>query len=565
MGGEEGYINYRYEHDLNLIRNPSSTSATSMGVIRHNTIVTLDGTTGGSGSTEYLTRILLNGIGVRTQADSTIISSMNIIKGKKLVVGHVYECKIEILQGELNGADILPVVYRKNETSNYGYSGRFDGCTYNKFIAEDVQYYFCLAITNQVSFSNLSLRFTVQDLSVSADRYVQSYQNLIQLNKLVDYSGNNYKDILYIRNVDPTDTTTSLGVCRYRNIIHLKGHSYINAATKIKINNSMVRTDNAASFTTDTLTLKIGHKYEAKYYVLENNMNISIPNVLTVSVYKPRETHTVGTRTFTSDSYIRTFIAEQESYQLVLYAAKDVEFDASVVLLLQDVTFDRTINSIPDYYLEEYQDTLSKIRKCNNQPSLVFPIITDCHRYVASVQNFDNMVSTITKLSKDVKFDLLVNLGDTIQGDKEQSVSLEQGYACQNQLREIGLDYIYSEGNPDTNPYIQSESLVFSLEQIYSLWYSCYKKVKSNISENGMDYYFDIDDIGVRIISINSSNNNNTGSNIYAYGNSTGTWLNTALDTTNKILLFTHVSPISTQVWNNNQPRNSSQVWNNNL
>lgn len=229
-------------------------------------------------------------------------------------------------------------------------------------------------------------------------------------------------------------------------------------------------------------------------------------------------------------------------------------YDVNGTSLTEDIT-------IKSYYETEMTDTIAKVRAINNEPSLVFPCVTDIHRYSANVtQNFDDMIQNLTYFANMVKCDFLVNAGDTIDGNTTQASSLEQAYTCAKDFLKVGLPIIYSQGNHDNNPYTASGSfsnLDFSIQQVYSGFFANTRKVIYNTAENGTDYYIDYP-IGVRVIILNACNVKRAHN--YAYGSTTASWLGTALDTDRTVLLIEHLSSIASQVWNNNHGTSADSI-----
>ena len=215
---------------------------------------------------------------------------------------------------------------------------------------------------------------------------------------------------------------------------------------------------------------------------------------------------------------------------------------------------------IKNYFVNEMKDTIDKARKENTEPALVFPWVTDIHRYKAPVQTFENMIQNIKRASEKICMDFLLNTGDTIEGDDQQNVSLGYAYDSVAALKEIGIPLMYVNGNHDNNPYISSGALVFNLKQVFGGFFTATKGVKCNINENGTDYYFDYENFGVRFIALNSCNS--TKAINYGFGDSTAEWLEDALDTANYVILASHVSPVSAHVWNNIDPANGTAIKN---
>ena len=220
---------------------------------------------------------------------------------------------------------------------------------------------------------------------------------------------------------------------------------------------------------------------------------------------------------------------------------------------------------IKSYYNDEMSDTVAKVRAAVTEPALVFPVVTDIHRYSANTrQTFDLMVDNITKFAQLIRCDFVMNLGDSIDGQSSQSESLTQAYAVTDGFRKLGVPYFYAQGNHDNNPYTAQgtfSNLEFDMAQCFKAFFLNTRGATVNFSESGTDYYLDFDGIGIRAVVLNSSNVNKAKN--YGFGNSTAAWLaNTALDTTNTVLLMEHISSISSQVWNNTAGSNYTDIKN---
>ena len=251
------------------------------------------------------------------------------------------------------------------------------------------------------------------------------------------------------------------------------------------------------------------------------------------------------------------FIAPAGAVTIAIYIAYDaVLTNLAVECTLSTEAFDS--NGVEDYYIAELEDTIAKVRAVNDEPSLVFPWVTDIHRFKASVQTFDEMIANMKYVASAVRCDFILNTGDTIEGDQQKDTSLGQAYDAIAAMKEIGEPLFYVEGNHDNNPYISSGALVFTLKQCFGGFFAATKGATFNVNENGTDYYFDFDNLGVRIVSVNSCNA--TIATNYGFGNSTAAWLANALNTDHTVILMSHVSPIKEHVWNNINPGNAGGI-----
>lgn len=278
---------------------------------------------------------------------------------------------------------------------------------------------------------------------------------------------------------------------------------------------------------------------------------------VTVSVYSIGGVNNIGTFTFDDTTLTNDFVAPNTGIvNICFYINNGSEYaDCRGFVVLEET---EESNDIKEYYEAEADDTVGKVRQINNEPALVFPCVTDIHRYKASVQTFADMINNMKHIAKNVKCDFVLNTGDTIEGDQQQETSLGQAYDCISAFTSIGEPFFYVEGNHDNNPYISSGALVFNLKQVYGGFFTSTKNVIFNVNENGTDYYFDFPVLGVRFISINSCNP--TIAVNYGFGTTTAEWLEQALNTEHTIILASHVSPIKEHVWNNINPGNADAV-----
>ena len=213
---------------------------------------------------------------------------------------------------------------------------------------------------------------------------------------------------------------------------------------------------------------------------------------------------------------------------------------------------------IQSYYEDEMADTIAKVRANNKEPAIVFPLVTDIHRYKASVQTYTDMIHNVSYFAKNIKCDFVANTGDTIEGDTTKPVALGYAYDDMKAFQDIGVPIIYAQGNHDNNIYSDNVNTdKFNIYEVFQSFFTKTKGITYNFAENGTDYYVDFP-IGVRLIVLNACNVKNA--NNYAYGSGTASWLSTVLNTDRTVLLLEHLSSIDSQVWNNNHGTNADAV-----
>ena len=243
--------------------------------------------------------------------------------------------------------------------------------------------------------------------------------------------------------------------------------------------------------------------------------------------------------------YIRT------SWTLVSSESFDLFSCIGIITGTLNTRLDNTTAvAIMPQYVTEMSDTVTKVQKCLTSPAIVFPTVTDIHRYSVNadgVQNFDDMINNIKEFSNQVKCDFVLNLGDLTDGNQTQDVTLSRNLLCLKQFKSIGLPYFFANGNHDTNYAGSSGAYLFDLKQIFLSYFSASKDIRYNKNENATDYYIDFEWLNVRLIVLNANSPTN-GNMEYAYGSSTAAWLVTALQTDKKVLIAVHQSPVAEQV-----------------
>ena len=216
---------------------------------------------------------------------------------------------------------------------------------------------------------------------------------------------------------------------------------------------------------------------------------------------------------------------------------------------------------IESYYVNEMSDTIAKVKNEITEPCIVFPTVTDVHYGSDAPQTFSRMIANISKFCGEVKCDFIANLGDLIDGNTTQALSMAYAIECTDAFKKALTPYYFSQGNHDNNPYSSNgnwSGLDFSISQCFKGLFGTVRNVHVNAGENGTDYWFDLDGIGIRVISLNACNVKRAHN--YAYGTTTADFLSAALDTDKTVLLLEHLSSISTQVWNNNSPTGYSGI-----
>lgn len=562
---ENNYVNYGYDTSGKYEAVSGSTSYTSIGIERNGQIVTLDGT--GFTSSPKLV-IKLNGTLERTYYD-TPISSGTWVASVKLKSGCRYTVRSELLSGSVSGTADSNVpavsVYKSGSATSSGTNGfSSDGKIATRVVDGDGGLYnIALYVAANKSFSNAKILVTIQEDNLEADPVSAYFDSKINtLHHLIDY-GYTKTPIEYAQSSD-LSSGSSVGVkAMLANVtLNYAGTDNTNYAKRVKLTGGISRVSGESTYKNwvGSLQLQSGIEYGVTLQKLSGTaMREGSIYTPTIVVYETNGSSTIATiQDIDSNQCTVKFIAPSGPVTIAIYIA----YNAILTNLTVDVSAYEWASEIEDdvkeYYKEELRDTVNKVRLENDEPALVFPWSTDIHRYSVTTQTFLNMIINTGAFMKEVECDLVLNTGDTIEGNQAQSVSLGYAYDSTASFKNIGKPFFYVGGNHDNNPYISSGALTFTLKQVYSAFYSATKDVTFNVNENGTDYYFDFNGLGVRFICLNSCNS--SVATTYAFGDSTASWLTQALNTDKSVILASHVSPVAEHVWNNTSPVHVSDV-----
>ena len=350
-------------------------------------------------------------------------------------------------------------------------------------------------------------------------------------------------------------TYGNFSITQEKNVFTINYNGTYQADLRVKISTglSIANSTSAVEAWFTGLTLKNGYRYKMKAKLLSGT-STSIP---LVAVYKKGESTASSSTVERTRTYsITTFVADSSEYNFALYITK--------TFVMTNAKFVVTVEEIGDAMFDsEIEDTISKVKNLTDSPSLVFPWVTDIHRYssnASGVQTFDTMVNNMKQVLESVKCDFLLNTGDMTDGATKDTTTTQVN-TCIKQFLELGIPYVWTHGNHDTN-YDQGSQYVFTVPEIYAKYFSTTRGTEYNVDTNGTDYYIDFPFQKVRLIVIdaNQPGINTSLPNRYAYDEDTVTWLATALDTDNTVIVCVHQSPIATQVYNNTTTTNASGI-----
>ena len=553
---DAGMVNYQYDTYVHIDPVPSASDSTKLGIERNKQIVTLNG--GGLSGDPIVVR--LTGNISRTILTKTVKSWQSTFQLKD---GHYYEAKIKYLSGTQTVMRPSISIYKVGTASTAGALVYTDDYNYTRAVIGDDGYYnICLYVTAGYAYENAKYLVTLEDLTDQKHIDFDYFDEKInQIHHLINYGYGSYKETLY-QDTSDGNAGTAVGVERYGTDIKLNyaGSSY---PKRVRISGIINRTSSNTTYKNwvGNLQLTEGKEYRCKIVKKSGTGTFSgNPYIPSLVVYPSHGASTIATSVYSDEaSKEYSFVAPAGAVSFAIYidsAAVLTDFACSVYLYEAEDEG----GEVNDYYLTELADTVEKSRNEFTSPALVFMWATDIHRLSSNaggVQNFGNMIANMKAFSKKVPCDFILCTGDLTDGDQAKDTTLSRSYDCMTDFRSIGIPFVWAHGNHDNNPYISSGSLVLSLPECYKAYFESAEGVY-NVSENGTEYYIDFDRLNTRLISLNA--NNSSAYIKYAYGQSTATWLASALDTDKNVIITLHQSPITSQVYDNTSTTGAANI-----
>lgn len=220
-----------------------------------------------------------------------------------------------------------------------------------------------------------------------------------------------------------------------------------------------------------------------------------------------------------------------------------------VLTLTSGTTFMIPLESagIRSYYADEVEATKAAVYALTNEPCLVFPMITDIH-YLAVTSDvpelIDYTVENMLALQEDINFDFLVCLGDLCRGDETKEKTEAAISHVYDQFRRMELPIYACVGNHDDNRYYKGDKTSrFDNSLLYNLMIRDTGEVMFDMSSmNGTNFYRDFPGLGIRLIFLNS-NEENAGDDV-SFSAETLAWFDAAMDTDKDVYVFSHGSPV---------------------
>lgn len=231
--------------------------------------------------------------------------------------------------------------------------------------------------------------------------------------------------------------------------------------------------------------------------------------------------------------------------------------DGYVVFTLVDGTtfrLPKLEEGVRNYYLDEIAKTKASVNDLITEPCLVFPMITDIH-YKNSAECpdlIDMTIENMVALSKDIRFDFFVSMGDIVHGNLSQDGTEQLVKHLYDQFERVEAPFYPCIGNHDDNRYKST----YSHSQLHRIYMRHTLDVMfDQTSMCGTNYYKDFYGLGVRCIFLNAND-----SGEYGFSNATCEWFEQAVKTDYDIYAFSHISPVQAHQYNQTAHKNDERI-----
>ena len=235
----------------------------------------------------------------------------------------------------------------------------------------------------------------------------------------------------------------------------------------------------------------------------------------------------------------------------------DIELNSSIILPQLEKLDKSTTYTLPVNWKSKIQNIQTA-----QDGKFSFAVQTDTHFGSVGIDvyadGYDDLINNLSKLTQYVGFEFIVNLGDIIRGytaDTTESMLDAYTELMHRYVTNLWCPIAIIPGNHDTNEMYASAQSDPSLQITKSVIYSkLIPFVKSSMPTavfNGRSlyYYFDYDDSDIRVIFLNTTDGEYSGTSIgstFVISQAQVNWFeNVALNTTKKVIVCAHAPLVS--------------------
>ena len=201
-------------------------------------------------------------------------------------------------------------------------------------------------------------------------------------------------------------------------------------------------------------------------------------------------------------------------------------------------------DGLADYFVTEAETCRNSLIANCGEKAFVIAFSTDNHYGASNGMNFPTTVKTIKKVNDLYQFDIIVDGGDLINGDKPKAEAINLLTNAVNKLIEVGRPVYTLIGNHDDDSFTSSEQPLFSRAELYSMMYRHSGVNLDYVAETERYGYKDIPQYGLRLIFLDAvyGENGHIASN-WGYSDAELSWFTSeALNTSNQIVMFSHMA-----------------------
>ena len=201
----------------------------------------------------------------------------------------------------------------------------------------------------------------------------------------------------------------------------------------------------------------------------------------------------------------------------------------------------------PSYFITEAETTAAAVASAATEPCYAVIFVTDSHHNNTPDSDVDAWKYTsqnIKYLSGIYQFDAIIHGGDLTSGNISKASTIRLTNEIRNALSDANDNVFILMGNHDDNSYKDKTDNYISSTERYGLLHrqSC-TKVYTNPDDTAC-FYYELPEIGLRVIFLNSiiGYGVDSNSNAWGYSDSTLAWFrNTALNTNYQVAIFSHM------------------------
>lgn len=287
--------------------------------------------------------------------------------------------------------------------------------------------------------------------------------------------------------------------------------------------------------------------YAIAIYSLERNLKYCY-----TYDYQKEENWTTYTQNLSVDSYTdEEFVFSSTCFFRVNVKRKDGQEllesrdDTNVIALYPFC--ENQISGVKTCFAETVDDTIKKLGDIQNDRTMTLCVVADSHYTINGT--WEDTANNIFEVNKNVKCDAIIHLGDLTDGMVSKKLTSIYVSRILSDLGRVGVPVYITLGNHDYN-YFHNQHFFTDqeIEEVYRL-------------KSGKNYFVDQDEYGVRMIFLDSFDNNATIR--YGYQKETIEWVQKVIYSSKpntKFIFFSHCPPLACLDYWSYYTRNGRQL-----